>query len=139
MGCCASCDEGKPCASATPAQITRPAPWLAVVGALAIESGYVNGAGVDVEQSRRARGQQTSALFTDLTPESPHVPGARAARADLDPMHDFRERVNIVTATQIQTAAANDSGVPALPGRFPTAGWDGEQSAASPVADRGGM
>lgn len=116
MGCCASCDRAD---------------------VLGVDTGYIAGAGPDVTASTRARAQMPATLFSDVVASDPNRP-ARMGKADYAPLHDFRERPTIVTATQLHDAIPAGGGVASLPGRFPAAGWDGEPGASSPVADRGG-
>jgi hypothetical protein len=54
-------------------------------------------------------------------------------------VQQFRARPRIVTALQMRDAPVNDEGIPALPGRWPASGWNGELDAQSPVTDRGGV
>lgn len=126
MGCCAACDGRG-----------APPPIETVVSPFAADGGYVAGAGADVAQSTHARAQLPTTVFANVVGQNMHIPGARFIRADLDPVQQFRTRVETVTVNQIGSASINDAAA-MLPGRYPAAGWDGEASAQSPLANLGG-
>lgn len=101
--------------------------------------GHIEGAGPDVSQGAHARSQLPATLLRNTVGETTSRRGARMARQDLPPLHDFAQRRRIVTQTQLESANAGDAGVLSLPGRWPTTGWDGEPGAQSPTAHRGGF
>lgn len=101
---------------------------------------YVAGGNpLDLAQADGARRRVAQGFASDLVTMNPHGAGVTYATVDVPVIpHNFPERPKIITETQLGDGVGGDSPGSALPGRFPAAGWDGEQNALSPFASRVG-
>jgi hypothetical protein len=93
----------------------------------------IQGASAEQDQANHLRAANASAMAFDARPNTRQGKGVTYTAADWHNPQQFRPVLLQATLVAEPTVGI-DTALPYLPGRMPTAGWDGEAGAAAPIA-----
>lgn len=133
MTCDGACEANRTAALIAPQGFDRAVP---ITGHLActVEAAQGGVVGPELAQLRRARRAFDGARFSDRVSQELKGRGRRVSFADLRSPQRFPRSPQIEHQLR-EVIAGADVGWPAVPGRVPPAGWDGEPGAHSPFRE----